>query len=174
MQRLRGLSLMYVVSWFGHWTYLSGQWCHFNPFLIVCKFWYCDGWKPLILHLPFFQYLAPILAQSFVTHGSCDMPKISRQFLWNAFLSSSNQEPYKQEIAWSDLWGLCSDCQNDRYWHQNGSHSEAVKAFTISSILQSFCLQCNPECGKLECGQLHMAQETGLSRKQSLPPSQKS
>ncbi|ELK34513.1 FAST kinase domain-containing protein 5 [Myotis davidii] len=45
------------------------------------------------------QYLAPILAQSFVIHDSYDMPKISRQFLWNAFLSSSNQAPYKQEIA---------------------------------------------------------------------------
>ena len=157
-----------------HWIYLSGQWCSFNPFFIVCKFWYYDRWKPLTLHLPFFQYLAPILAQSFVIHGSCDMPKISRQFLWNAFPSSSNQEPCKQEIAWSNLWGLCSDCQNDQYWHQNGSHSQAVKTFKISSFLQSFYLQCNPKCGMLDYEKLHMAQRTGLSRKQPLPSCQES
>lgn len=144
---------------------LSGQ-QSFNPVLIMCTFWYCDGWNPLILRLPFFQYLAPILAQSFVIHGSCDMLKISRQFLWHASPSISNQAPYKQEIAWSDLWGLCFDCQNDQYCRQNGSHSEAVQTFRISSVLQSFCLQCNPKCGILECGKPHTAQGTGPSRAQ--------
>ncbi|XP_047398479.1 FAST kinase domain-containing protein 5, mitochondrial isoform X1 [Sciurus carolinensis] len=51
-------------------------------------------------------YLAPIRAESFVIHGSCDMPKISRHFLWNISPSGSNQAPYNKKLPGQ----TCEDC----------------------------------------------------------------